>query len=67
MIINIQKISQKYYISEIHVLIDEQLIFFKKRSKHTLKMIAEIIDKNFKIYNLYEINHLLTFSFFSSK
>ena len=63
---DIQEISQRYYVSETHVSIDEQLILFKKRSRHTLKMIAKVVDEDFKIYSLCEINYLLTF-LFSSK
>ena len=63
LITDIQQISQRYYVPETHVSIDEQLILFKKRSKHTLKMIAKVVDEDFKIYSLCEVNYLLTFLF----
>ena len=66
LITDIQKISQRYYVPETHVSIDEQLILFKERSRHTLKMIAKVVDEDFKIYSLCEVNYLLTF-LFSSK
>ena len=63
---DIQEISQKYYVPETHVSIDEQLILFKGRSRHTLKMIAKVVGEGFKIYSLCEANYLLAF-LFSSK
>ena len=63
---DIQKTSQRYYVPGTHVSIDEQLILFKGRSRHTLKMIAKVADEGFKIYSLCEANYLLTF-LFSSK
>ena len=60
-----QKISQKLYMSSSHVSVNEQLILFKERFKHILKMIAKKIDEDFKIYNLCEKNYLLAFLFAS--
>lgn len=63
---DIQQASQKYYVPGTHVSIDEQLILFKGRSKHTLKMVAKVAGEGFKIYSLCEANYLLAF-LFSSK
>ena len=60
-----QKISQKLYVPGPHVSIDEQLILFKGRSRHTLKMVAKEAGEGFKIYSLCEENYLLAFLFAS--
>ena len=52
-------------MSSSHVSVDEQLILFKRRFKHILKMIAKEIDEDFKIYSLCEKNYLLAFLFAS--
>ena len=60
-----QKISQKLYVPGSHVSVDEQLILFKGRSKHTLKLVAKEVGEGFKIYSLCEGNYLLAFLFAS--
>ena len=60
-----QKISQELYMPGPHVSVDEQLILFKRRFKHILKMIAKEVDEGFKIYSLCERNYLLAFLFAS--
>ena len=60
-----QKISQKLYVSRSQVSINEQLILFKKRLRHILKLIAKEIDKSFKIYSLCERNYSFAFLFVS--
>ena len=50
-------------MSSSHVSLDEQLILFKKRFKHILKIIAKEIDESFKTYNLCEKNYLFAFLF----
>lgn len=57
------------YVSRIrpgrNVSIDEQLILFKGRSKHTMKINSKRAEKGFKIYSLCAENYLFT-CFFAS-
>ena len=60
-----QKASQEYYRPGPHVSVDEQLILFKGRSKHTMQMVAKEAGQGFKIYSLCGGNYLLAFLFAS--
>lgn len=61
-----QKASRKYYRPQSQISIDEQLILFKGRSRHTLNLHVKEAGHGFKIYSLCAGNYLLGF-LYSSK
>ena len=65
LVTDLQKASQDYYLPGPHISIDEQLILFKGRSRHSLKMVAKVAGQGFKLYSLCEGNYLLGFLFTS--
>jgi hypothetical protein len=60
---NFRKISKTHWFLDNHVLINEQLIKFKRRSCHIMQMINKAIEIKFKIYNLCQKNYLFDFLF----
>lgn len=59
------KASRQHYMPGTHVSVDEQLILFKGRSKHTMQLYVKEAKKGFKIYTLCEGNYLLGLFFTS--
>lgn len=60
-----QKASLQYYLPGSHVSIDEQLVLFKGRSRHTMQLHVKEASQGFKLYTLCEGNYLLAFLFTS--
>ncbi len=58
-------ISKKYWTSDNHVSINEQLIDFRKRFVHTMQLICKAIEVSFKLYNLCQNNYFINFLFIS--
>jgi hypothetical protein len=52
-------IWKKFWTSDNHVSINEQLIEFRKRFVHTMQLICEAIEVNFKLYNLCQDKYLI--------
>ena len=60
-----QTASLKYYQPGSIVSVDEQLIKFKGRSRHTLQIASKHARKGLKIYSLCQNNYLISFLFAS--
>jgi hypothetical protein len=58
-------VSKKYWTSDNHLSIDEQLIDFRERFVHTMMLICKIAKVNFKLYSLCQKNYLIDFLFTS--
>jgi hypothetical protein len=56
-------VSKKYWTSDSHVSIDEQLIDFRERSVHTMQLVCKTAEVNFKLYSLCQKNYLIDFLF----
>ena len=65
LITNFRKASKKFWISESHVSVDEQLILFRDRSCHIMQIAIKAADVGFKIYSLCQKNYLFDFLFIS--
>lgn len=61
-----QRASLQYYLPGTHISIDEQLVLFKGRSRHTMQLHVKEAGQGFKIYTLCKGNYLLA-TLFSSK
>ena len=60
-----RKTSLKHCRPGSMISIDEQLVLFKGRSRHTLQITTKSAHKGFKIYSLCQDNYLLSFMFAS--
>ncbi len=47
-----RKISKTYWLFDHHVSVDEQLVKFKKRSRHIMQITSKATEVEFKLYNL---------------
>lgn len=61
----IQKASLEYYQPGDKISVDEQLIRFTGRSRHTMQISAKTAGQGFKIYSLCQENYLISFLFAS--
>lgn len=61
------KASQRYYLPGRDVSIDEQLVVFKGRSRHSMLIPSKRAGKGFKIYSLCHDNYVIMFSSRASK
>lgn len=61
-----QKASMQYYLPGNHISIDEQLVLFRGRSRHTTQLHVKEAGQGFKIYTLCAGNYLLA-TLFTSK
>jgi hypothetical protein len=60
-----RKVSKKYWTSDSHVSIDEQLIEFRERFVHAMQLICKAIEVSCKLYSLCQKNYLIDFLFIS--
>jgi hypothetical protein len=58
-------VSKKYWTSDSHLFIDEQLVDFRRRSAHTMMMICKTVEVRFKLYSLCQKNYFIDFLFIS--
>jgi hypothetical protein len=58
-----RRTSKAYWLSESHVSVDEQLVKFKRRSRHTMQIASKATEVKFKLYNLCQQNYLYNFLF----
>jgi hypothetical protein len=65
LITDFRTISEKFWTSDSHVSINEQLIEFQKRSVHTMQLICKTAEVSFKLYSLCQKNYLIDFLFIS--
>ena len=59
------KASQRYYLPGRDVSIDEQLVLFKGRSRHSMLIPSKQAGKGLKIYSLCHDNYMINFMFSS--
>ncbi len=52
LIIDFRKVFKKYWTSDSHVFVDEQLIDFRERFAHAMQLACKFAEMNFKIYSI---------------
>ncbi len=62
---DIRKASRQYWKPGRNVSVDEQLILFRGRFKHTMMLSTKAAGVGFKIYSLCQENYMLDFLFTS--
>jgi hypothetical protein len=60
-----RKASKTYWLPESHISVDEQLVKFKRRSRHTMQIASKAAEVEFKLYSLCQQNYLYDFLFTS--
>lgn len=60
-----RKAAKKFWISRSHLSIDEQLILFRGRCRHTIQIASKTAGIGFKLYSLCQENYLIDFLFTS--
>jgi hypothetical protein len=63
LITDFRTISKKFWTSDYHVLIDEQLIEYRERSIHTMQLVFKATEVSFKLYSLCQDNYLIDYLF----
>ncbi len=58
-------IFKKYWTSDNHVSVDEQLIDFRERFAHAMQLACKTAEVSFKIYSICQDNYLIDFLFIS--
>jgi len=60
---DIRASSRQYWKAGRNVSVDEQLIRFRGRTKHSMQLSTKVAGQSFKIYSLCEQNYMLDFLF----
>jgi hypothetical protein len=65
LIINFRKASKRYWTSDSHVSVDEQLVEFRERCAHAMMLTSKAVEVSFKLYSICQNNYLIDFLFIS--
>jgi hypothetical protein len=65
LIIDFRTVSKRFWTSDSHVSINEQLIEFRERLAHTMQLVCKTAEVSFKLYSLCQKNYLIDFLFIS--